>query len=129
MQIRFDSAIPIYQQIIDEVKRALGRGEMHPGEKLPSQRDLALSLHVNPNTVQRAYREMELLGLIETKRGQGTFLSEDPELVRTIRREMAATAVRLFVRDMRSLGLADGEIEQLLQEGLKNSAGMRGEVE
>ncbi|MGI6102343.1 MAG: GntR family transcriptional regulator, partial [Bacillota bacterium] len=69
MRIRVDVSRPIYQQMIDEVKRAIARGELKPGDKLPSHRDMAQEIRVNPNTVQRAYREMEQGGLVQTLRG------------------------------------------------------------
>lgn len=64
---------PIYQQIVDEVRRALVLGTLAPEDPLPSVRALAAELRVNPNTVQQAYRELERAGIIYTRRGQGTF--------------------------------------------------------
>src|SRR5690606_41321312 len=74
------------------------RGELRPGDRLPSQRDLALQARVNPNTVQRAYREMELLNMTETVRGEGTFVAQNPELIRSLRAEMAQEADRKSTR-------------------------------
>lgn len=65
MNIDFNTSIPIYLQIIGEFKRQIAVGGLKPGDKIPSQRDLAGTLKVNANTVQRAYREMEVLGLVE----------------------------------------------------------------
>ncbi len=110
MQIDFDLSRPIYQQIIDEVKRAIARGEIVPGDKLPSHRELAERSKVNPNTVQHAYREMELEGLVETLRGQGTFVKSDPGLVARVRDEMASLAVSRFLLEMESLGYSGQEI-------------------
>lgn len=118
VQLRFDPERPIYQQIIDEFKRAIARGELAPGDRVPSQRDLATQARVNPNTVQRAYREMEWLGLVETLRGQGTFVTQEPTLLASLRAEMAADAVRRFVTEMRGLGFATEEILQLAERGL-----------
>lgn len=125
MRIDFDLAQPIYQQIIDEFRRAIARGELAPGERIMSQRELAQKARVNPNTVQRAYREMEQMGLTETLRGQGSFVRNDPTLVRRIREEMAREAVDLFVREMRALGLADDEILAMAAQALQQSAGAR----
>jgi len=96
-------------QIIDEVKRAVARGDLQPGDRLPSQRELAELARVNPNTVQRAFREMEVTGLVETVRGQGTFLRNDPGLVQEVRLEMAQMAVVQFVAEMQRLGLGLAE--------------------
>src|SRR5690625_4014701 len=100
MELRFNPESPIYQQIIDEFKRAIARGELAPGDRIPSQRELATQARVNPNTVQRAYREMEWLGLVKTLRGQGTFVSGEPTLLATLRAEMADAAVERFVGEM-----------------------------
>jgi GntR family transcriptional regulator len=64
---------PLYQQIVDEVRRAVALGDLGPEEPLPSVRALAMRLRVNPNTVQQAYRELERAGVVYSRRGQGTF--------------------------------------------------------
>lgn len=122
MRLDFDLSIPIYQQIIDEFRRQVARGQLAPGDRIPSQRELAQQARVNPNTVQRAYREMEQMGLTETLRGQGTFIRNDPSLVRQIRVEMAQEALRNFVLEMRSLGFKDDEVMQLTEEALQETA-------
>lgn len=68
------SGIPFYRQIIDQVKTAIATGKMEPGYKLPTVRQLAVELSINPNTVSRAYTELELTGLVETQMGSGTFV-------------------------------------------------------
>lgn len=118
MRLSFDPERPIYQQIIDEFKRAVARGELKPGDRIPSQRDLALQARVNPNTVQRAYREMEWMGLVETVRGQGTFVSGEPSLLARLRAEMAEEAVRRFVGEMRALGFVPEEILDWVRRGV-----------
>lgn len=64
---------PLYQQIVDEVRRAVAQGALEPDDPLPSVRALATELRVNPNTVQQAYRELERAGVVYSRRGQGTF--------------------------------------------------------
>ena len=118
MRIDFDPAVPIYLQIIDEIKRQVATGVLAAGDKLPSQRDLAAELHVNANTVQRAYREMEAEGLVETLRGQGTFICQDPNVVEKTRGEMINKLVADFIRSMRSLGCSDDSILALIKLGL-----------
>jgi GntR family transcriptional regulator len=68
---------PLYQQIVDEVRRAVALGDLGPEEPLPSVRALATRLRVNPNTVQQAYRELERAGVVYSRRGQGTFARPD----------------------------------------------------
>jgi GntR family transcriptional regulator len=118
LEINFDQSIPIYLQIIDEIKRLVATGTLQPGDKLPSQRDLAAELKVNANTVQRAYREMELLGLVETLRGQGTFVCDDHQIVESTRKEMLTNLVNDFLQSMRSLGCSEQEILKRVGDGL-----------
>jgi GntR family transcriptional regulator len=70
------SGVPIYRQIIDGVKSAMATGTLTPGDRLPTVRQLAVDLSVNPNTVSRAYTELELTGLVETHMGSGTFVGQ-----------------------------------------------------
>jgi len=70
------SDVPIYQQLADGVKEAVARGILAPGDKLPSVRELAGRIAINPNTIAKAYQELERAGVIETLRGRGTFIAE-----------------------------------------------------
>lgn len=91
MQIFIDpkSGVPLYRQIIESVKFSVARGDLGPGDKLPTVRQLAVDLEVNPNTVVRAYREMELAGVLDTQQGSGTFVTEArPEIDALERRRM-----------------------------------------
>jgi len=76
LQIRIDlkSGVPFYRQIIDQVKAAIATETIGPGDRLPTVRQLAVDLSINPNTVSRAYTELELTGLVETQMGSGTFV-------------------------------------------------------
>lgn len=110
-----------YQQLIDTIKRSVVRGDLVPGDRIPSQRELAQEARVNPNTVQRAYREMEQSGLVQTLRGMGTFIGGNPALLQQLRQEMAAEAVQRFIQDMRALGIDDQQILTLAANGLRGS--------
>ena len=78
MEISIDpkSGVPLYRQIIESVKFAISRGDLAPGDKLPTVRQLAVDLEVNPNTVIRAYREMEIEGVLDPQQGSGTFVTD-----------------------------------------------------
>ncbi|MDI9484320.1 MAG: GntR family transcriptional regulator [Bacillota bacterium] len=115
MNIDFSTSIPIYLQIIEEFKRQIVTGELKPGDKIPSQRDLAAQIRVNANTVQRAYREMELMGLVETLRGQGTFVSQNQGLVEETRIGMLTNLVDDFVRAVQALGLSQDAALELVK--------------
>jgi GntR family transcriptional regulator len=118
VQLNFNSSKPIYLQMVDEVKKALARGELVPGDKIPSHKERAQISKVNPNTVQRAYQEMEREGLTETLRGQGTFIKNDMGMLLHIRTEMARTAVQNFLEEMRGLGIDREETQRILRKQL-----------
>ena len=91
MDIAIDqkSGVPLYRQIIESVKFAIARGDLGPGDQLPTVRRLAVHLKVNPNTVIRAYREMEIEGVLDTQQGSGTFVTDRrPEVDALERRRM-----------------------------------------
>ncbi len=99
---------PLYVQIVDEVRRAILRRSLRPEDPLPSVRELARDLRINPNTVQQAYRELEREGLVYVRRGQGTFVAPDasPEPVRSaVIREVAERCLREATRA--GLGVED----------------------
>ncbi|HKM42371.1 MAG TPA: GntR family transcriptional regulator [Limnochordia bacterium] len=118
MNIDFTTSTPIYLQIIEEFKRQIVTGLLKPGDKVPSQRDLAAQIKVNANTVQRAYREMEILGLVETLRGQGTFVCQNHRIVEETKREMLTNLVDDFVRAVRGLGLSQEAILEVVKSRL-----------
>jgi len=76
IQLDVKSGVPFYRQIIDQVKSAIATGRVEAGDRLPTVRQLAVDLSVNPNTVARAYTELELTGLVETQMGSGTFVGQ-----------------------------------------------------
>lgn len=76
IQLDLKSGVPVYRQIIDQVKSAIATGALEPGDRLPTVRQLAVDLSINPNTVSRAYTELELTGLVETHMGTGTFVGQ-----------------------------------------------------
>lgn len=114
--MEFDNTQPIYRQIIDNYKKQLIRGELRPGDKIPSQREYAEKARVNPNTVQRAYREMEVMQMVETQRGQGTFITANPEMLTIMKEEMATGVIGHFIKEMKSLGFTISEINHLLAQ-------------
>ena len=123
MDIDFNAAYPIYEKVIEEIKKELVRGDLKAGAKLPSQRKLAKEIDVNPNTVQRAYREMEQRGLVETKRGRGTFIKDDEKVMIEIKKDMAESAVKEFIDEMISLGFTKESIIVKINDNLKRREG------
>jgi len=108
---------PIFQQIGDNVRRFLARGDLRPGEKLPSARDLAGELRVNPNTVVHAYSELEGQGVLETRRGLGSFVREDAP-VEGMRQDLIRRAASRFAEEAVRLGLSKGEAIAAVKEVL-----------
>jgi GntR family transcriptional regulator len=76
LNLDLKSGVPFYRQVIDQVKSAIATGALEPGDRLPTVRQLAVELSINPNTVSRAYTELELTGLVETQMGSGTFVGQ-----------------------------------------------------
>ena len=74
--INNSSGVPLYRQIIDQIKYGMSTGELSYGTQLPTVRQLAVKLSINPNTVIKAYKELEILGILESQQGSGTFISE-----------------------------------------------------
>lgn len=112
--MEFNASQPIYKQIIDDFKKKLIRGELKEGDKIPSQREYAEQVRVNPNTVQRAYREMESMNMVETLRGQGTFISISADRLGEIKMEMAVNLLSYFISEMESLGYTREDILKLI---------------
>jgi len=119
-QIDPRSPIPLYVQIADRLRVAIATGEMGPGEALPSVRNLASVIRVNPATVVQAYRELEFAGVVESRQGAGTFVLELPETKRESERKREA---RKLVRDMlqqaSALGVDTEDLEHAWRAELK----------
>ena len=109
-RMEYNTASPIYLQVINELKKRMVKGELKPGEKMPSNRELAILFKVNQNTAARIYREMESMGLCYTKRVIGTFVSEEDDMISGLKKEMAEELVRNFMQEMEDLGFQKGDI-------------------
>ncbi|EIF12453.1 GntR family transcriptional regulator protein [Bacillus velezensis] len=118
MENEFQSSKPIYLQIADRVYYRLIRSELSPGDKLPSVREMAVQMKVNPNTIQRTYSEMERLGIVETRRGQGTFIAERSDLKAELKDRLTKDVFKRFIQEMAELGLSPEE----MLDGIKQYA-------
>lgn len=116
----FNASKPIYLQLADRIQRQIISGELKAGEKLPSIRDMGIKYSMNPNTVQRAYRELEREGILDTKRGQGTFVSEQQDLLVLQRDKLKHEQIHQFVHVMQEMGYSAAEILSGLEEYLNN---------
>jgi len=111
---------PIYRQIIQQIEYAILSGRMRPGDRLPTIRSLAVELKTNPNTIARAYGELEIRGILATQVGSGTYIAdkkpvvEDDSLNRKIREVLGR-----FVQEMRDLGVEKRELVRLVESFVK----------
>ena len=121
--MEFEDNVPIYLQIVVLIKKRIIHGLLKPGDKIPSVRELAEEVKVNPNTISRAYQELERDKITETKRGMGTFISGDENMMEAIRSEFSASMVTRFIRDMRETGFSDEEILTLLASAIHKEDG------
>lgn len=115
--MEFNSALPIYLQVVTDIKREIVTRELQNGAKMPSGRDLALKYTINPNTASRVYKELESEGICFTKRGLGTFVSEDPDLVNRLRDELVQGLLEPFMEGMSRLGISAQEVIELIRKG------------
>ena len=117
--MEFKNNIPIYLQVIDDIKHLIGSGGLKLGDKLPSTRELAVSYQINPNTAVRVYNEMESMGICFTKRGLGTFVTEDDEKFYSFKKEMAQDYVDDFFNGMSGLGIDREEMIDYINTYIK----------
>lgn len=115
----FKENLPIYIQIMNYIKKEMVTKKIKEGEKLPSVRELSTTLTVNPNTIQRAYTELEREGLVFTQRGMGTFATEEVDEIRELKNDMAKTLVINFLKEMKSLDFNKAEIKEIIEKSIK----------
>ena len=111
------NGVPIYRQIIQQIEYAILSGRMQSGDRLPTIRSLAVELKTNPNTIARAYNELEILGILETQVGSGTYISDKKPIVEndSLNRKIRELVGR-FIRDMRDLGMEKRELSRVIAE-------------
>ncbi|NLX02580.1 MAG: GntR family transcriptional regulator [Syntrophomonadaceae bacterium] len=121
LEINPRSCTPIYQQVVDGVKELVARGILVPGERMPTVRELAVELSLNPNTIAKAYQRLEQEGIIETMRSRGTFVAGRTEVLdmEAVREQLAGLVEKVLV-EAYHLGLNRKDIKQLFEESLDN---------
>jgi transcriptional regulator, GntR family len=110
--------MPIYVQIMNRVREAIAAGELKPGDKIASVRDLAADFEVNPNTMQRALTELEREGLLLSERTQGRYVTSDAKAIEELRKDIARQAADSFRREMAALGFNEEEMMDFFRERL-----------
>jgi len=111
------SRVPIYQQLVTQVREGVARGAVDPGERLPSVRDLSREIVVNPNTVARAYTELEREGILNTRPGLGVFAAElGTQLSQEIREKKLIEGLDRFLTEAVHLGFSSGDVTAVIND-------------
>ncbi|MBQ8475226.1 MAG: GntR family transcriptional regulator [Clostridia bacterium] len=116
MSFEFDNNLPIYIQIVEQIKLNIISGKIKPGERLPSVRELAIQNKVNPNTMQKALAELEDTRLIYTERTNGKFVTEDTALIEKYKIQYADALAERFLSGMKELGFSEAEAVKYLSK-------------
>jgi GntR family transcriptional regulator len=116
MDVKFNNRDPVYVQVIRHFKEQIAKGVFEPGQEIPSRRELANQLKINPNTAQRAYKEMEEQGLIFTERNLPSRITKDDNVLKMVREELILEAVDTFVHSVRSINVPLNEVLHLVQK-------------
>lgn len=122
LAIDLHSGVPVYRQLIDQVRGGIASGSLAAGDQLPTVRQLAVDLQINPNTVMRAYRELELGGLLETHQGTGTFIANKKVERSSAERDRQLTQLAgEFASRVGAAGLALEDLIERLRDLLPNA--------
>ncbi len=119
--VNFIDTTPIYLQIVEHVKSEICIGRLPPGEKLPSIRELSEKLKVNPNTVSRAYQELEREGVSEAQRGLGVYVTSNKERISLMQNELSQKYISLFLSSMLQIGIRGEDVLKVLSQFIENS--------
>src|SRR5881275_401474 len=126
IEVHPQSTVPIYEQIVSQVIFGVAAGGLVPGSLIPSVRELAQRLLVHPNTVARAFQELERQGVVASRRGRGMQVTpEAPAACRNLRQEIIRSRIREALREAVSSALPPEEVRQLVEEELTRANGQR----
>src|SRR5690625_2181975 len=116
MKLEFNNRDPVYVQVIKYFKEQIAIGTYKPGQEIPSRRELASKLKINPNTAQRAYKEMEEQGLIFTEGNLPSRITKEEEVLEAVREELIVKAVQTFIDSVQSINAPLEEVLELIKE-------------
>lgn len=116
MKLELDNKSPIYLQIIKYIKQQIVIGELNPGDIVPSRREMALELNVNLNTVQRAYKEMGDMGIINTFKNYQSSITTDENILKNIKLELINESLDVFIENMKAIKVTKEEVLQIIDE-------------
>ncbi|MDR1654635.1 MAG: GntR family transcriptional regulator [Treponema sp.] len=110
------NGVPIYRQIIQQIEYSILSGRMKSGDRLPTIRSLAVNLKINPNTIAKAYNELEIKGILATQVGSGTYISDKrPEAEEDARLQKVGEVLKRFIQEMKDLGVDTEELIALIK--------------
>lgn len=116
MKVTFNNRDPVYLQVVRHFKEEIATGKLEAGQEIPSRRELAAALHINPNTAQKAYKEMEEQGLIYTEGNSPSRITTDKSKLGSIREELILEAVHTFVESIKKIDVPVDELLYLVKE-------------
>ncbi|MGE7672819.1 GntR family transcriptional regulator [Lysinibacillus sp. NPDC094403] len=116
MTVKFNNRDPVYVQVIRHFKEQIAKGYFEPGQEIPSRRELANQLKINPNTAQRAYKEMGEQGLIFTEGNMPSCITKDEAVLKSVREELIIEAVDLFLGSIKSIDVPLSEVLELVKK-------------
>lgn len=123
MEAKFNNRDPVYVQVIQHFKEQMAKGYYEPGQEIPSRRELANTLKINPNTAQRAYKEMEEQGLIFTEGNLPSRITKDEQLLKSVREELIGEAVDQFVHSVQTINVALPDVLNLVKDAYEKQIG------
>lgn len=123
LQLDFRSRVPVYEQLVQKIKEMIVHKVLKSNEQLPTVRELALELTVNPNTIQKAYRELESLGYIYSVMGKGSFVKPTEKMENSRQTEELMENLRKIVAELLYLGVSIEEIQETLDKARKGGGG------
>ena len=116
MEYIFDNERPIYIQLMEKIRLEIVSGKLKKGERMPSVRELAITMKVNPNTMQKALAELENERLIYTERTNGKFVTQNEKRIQEVKKELAKEKVNTYLNSMKDIGISFEEAINYLQE-------------
>lgn len=119
MEWTFKEGLPIYTQLMEQIKLRIASGAFQPGQQIPPVRELAVDAGVNPNTMQRALAELEREGLLYSVRTSGRFITEDQELLNTLQKALGSSFIEELFRNLHTLGMNDEDIIAAVEQFAK----------
>lgn len=114
--MKYNDKTPIYIQIVEDNIMELIKGNLKPGDKFPTIKEMSIKYQVNPNTIQKVIKELETMNLISSKRGLGIFLIEDEAIIEQVKSQFIENKIRLFIADMENMGINKEQVINILRK-------------